>query len=1113
LRYTDDRFPDHRFEDPPTTERVKRTTTATLNDTGRQTFNVEPPRQPGTWRGDVEATVIERGGRATTARTRIDRHTADLHLGVRAIDGSLHGTREPIAIEAVVMDGVGKVRTSTPVEAHLFTIDHEWNLVDAGRGKRRWKSVEISQQVQNVDLVFTLGPANTFTCTLPPLPTGAYRLTAKVTSQESTTPAIVSLDLHVSDGASRGRIAADRPDRLELVVEHSVVRPGMSTSVLIRSGFPGVALLTVETDSIKHWELVDIPGDGVRVPFTVPDDVRDTCFVAATLLRPLDPTRKRWLPLRARGAARLRTDPSAHSVDLAMAGATSAKPGEKITVTVQAPPVLPPKVVSNDAPEELPVPTNLSEDPVTEEVVVHTPQRAVHLWAVDEGALLATAWTEPDLIRHFLRDRRRVVASVGTTEQLLPDYERPVSIDRIGGDAASRFREPVPIRQPETAVLWHAIAPLPMDGVLKVELVMPDIDGAMRVMVVVVDGDRYGHANHLVAVQAPLSVLAAMPRAAAPGDVMTIPVRVVNATTDDVNVELVLATDGVLEGTLSVDLVRVPAHGEAMTTVTLEARSIGEGEIQLTATPLLKDVAMDPARLTRTIAVRPPHGREVHVYRMRVGPGETVQVERDRSLEAIAGHVDIVVGGLPSIDLKPVFDALIGYPYGCAEQTGSRVQGLLAALLLPEAVTGTSPQILRQWALAGLERLHWMQRHDGAMPYWRGGRADDWVTLRTAMIALQARSLDVQPPASLLAGLLTNAAATARSAQRDGKTAQAAMACRVLARGGAPDTALIATLASNPSALDLASRAHVADACAAIGDMDAVESLLGTLSLPGKMRPSDGGWLTSDVQQAAVALDVLVQISPEHPLAPDLARYMDESRSIQGWRTTYENAEAISALAKWNALQQQAGTARGTIQIAGRTIELDGNAPVHIAFDVDPGQSQKESITSTGDGPITLLVSTSGVPTSSDALPVLQDTIRIERTWSDADGEVLEPGTAIAAGDLIIVDLEVLSTSGSTYRNVAIVDVLPGGMEFELPALATSANRDATNLAEVDRAEFRDDRLLAFATVTAKPRRLRYLMRAIVPGTWAVPAPDAMAMYDANAHGRGAAGRVEIVLP
>ncbi|HIN09727.1 MAG TPA: hypothetical protein EYM64_04030 [Phycisphaerales bacterium] len=489
-----------------------------------------------------------------------------------------------------------------------------------------------------------------------------------------------------------------------------------------------------------------------------------------------------------------------------------------------------------------------------------------------------------------------------------------------------------------------------------------------------------------------------------------------------------------------------------------------------------------------------------------------MQVERDRSLETLAGHITIVAGGLPTVDLKPAFDDLVGYPYGCAEQTGSRTEGLLAALNLPESVSGTPHTLLQEWASGGLRRLYWMQRLDGSMPYWRGGKANDWITLRTAVVALKARDQGVEAPAGLLKGLLSYTTRIARPAQSKSNADLAALACRVLARGEMPDKALIAALASNPTKLNLAGRAHLADACAAIGDLETAETLVDMFTAPESLRPDDGGRLTSGVHQCAVALEVLTHIAPEHPIAVELVRYIDAARTARGWRTTYENAAAISALSRWHAIQVHEGVAQGRVQIAGKTIVIDSNEPVYVSFDVKPGNSQTETITSTGNAPITVLVSSSGIPTNAHVRPIKRDKIQILRTWKNSAGREINMGDPVTAGDLITVDLEVISRSGFTYRNVAIVDVLPGGMEFELPTLATSAKRDTTRMVDVDQVEFRDDRLLVFASVDGKPRRVRYLMRAIVPGTWAVPAPDALSMYDPDAHGRGAAGIVEIKL-
>ena len=1082
IRYTDDRYPKHTFEDPPITKQVKQYAKASLDAKGKHAFSIKVPPLPGNWRGDVETTVIELGGRASTARTQIHRQTAAYHLGLLAQGGALHGTDASIVVDVVLLDGEGEAQTSNTLEAHLYSVDHSWQLVDAGKNKRRWKSIEVTQPVKNINLLFTPGAGNSLTCTLPPLPIGTYRFIA--TEKQAS----VSIDLHIADDDASGRMSADKPNQLELIAEDELVQPGMHTSVLIRGAFPGLVLFTVETNTIEHWEIVEITGDGVRVPFVVPESVRDTCFIGATLLRALDPTRKEWLPLRARGATRLQVDTKQHELDLKITSTASARPGDLVEIALHVPQC-----------------AEQADDAVA-------PAPLVHLWAVDEGALLATDWSVPNLVSYFLKKRRRTIATVGTTEQLLTDFDRPVSTDRIGGDAASRFREPVPIRQLETAVLWKTTQPLPKDGVFKLALLMPKIDGAMRIMAVVVDGDQYGNAQHLVAVQAPLQWVAATPRTAAPGDVMTIPVRLQNNTDAQVTVQLSLKTGDELHGQLSHAQVELPVHGEGSTTLTLTASGIGSGSLELLATPVDEQSSMQPAILKRSIAVRPPHGREQNVYRIRVEPGETVQVVRDRSLETLAGHITVVAGALPTVDLKPAFDALVEYPYGCAEQTGSRIEGLLAALNMPESISGAPHTLLHAWASGGLQRLYWMQRFDGSMPYWRGGDANNWLTLRTAIVVMKARDQGIEFPDGLLKGLLANTIRIARPANSTSNLDLAALACRVLARGDAPDKALIATLASKSSKLNLESRAHLADACVAVGDLETAKSLVDTFTTPDSLESDDGGRLSSSVLQCAIALEVLTRIAPLHPIAAELVRYIDAARTVHGWRTTYENAAAISALSSWHSLQSHEGVASGRIKISGKTIDLNSNEPVFVSFDVTEDASQTEMITSTGTSPFTVLVMSSGIPIHAHALPIKEDTIQILRTWKNSAGEIINTDTPIIAGDLITVDLEVRSSSGFVYNNVAIVDVLPGGMEFELPALATSAKQDKTSMVNVDQVEFRDDRLLVFASLDSNPRKVRYLMRAIVPGTWAVPAPDALSMYNPDAHGRGASGIVKIEL-
>ncbi|MCH2141361.1 MAG: hypothetical protein MK100_10085, partial [Phycisphaerales bacterium] len=541
--------------------------------------------------------------------------------------------------------------------------------------------------------------------------------------------------------------------------------------------------------------------------------------------------------------------------------------------------------------------------------------------------------------------------------------------------------------------------PLSPDGIAELNMEMPDINGALRIMAAVVDGDRYGSSEHVIGVVAPIQILAAMPRAAAPGDVMAVPLRIRNNTSRPTEIALQADLGEGLDGALDAGSLLVPAHEEAHTTLTMVAGQPGSARVRISATPAQPTPRLQRQVLERWIAVRPPHGRDRSVLRLEAEPGARTAIDRDRSLETLAGHVEVIVGGHPAIDLKPVLDELIQYPYGCGEQTGSRTRGMLAALSLPREIAGRSPQEIRSMVAAGMHRLWWMQRSDGSIPYWRGGEASHWLTLRTALLALDARDADIPLPDGFLEAILNRTEAIARPQSGQASPAIAAHACRVLARADMPDEALMATTLSKLKSLDQTSRAHLAESYFAIGEYDQAQAIIEHFHLPEDSPPNDKGRFTSGVHQAAVAMDVLLRNQPDHPTLVTYARFINTSRSATGWSTTFENAAVVNALCHWHAQKGSDGIARGRITIAGEDIEFEGNTPVRHAFDIPPGGTTgEEFLVSEGDGPVALVVSTSGVPIDAEATAPLDSIIEITRTWFDSAGNPIEPGTPLNAG-------------------------------------------------------------------------------------------------------------------
>jgi uncharacterized protein YfaS (alpha-2-macroglobulin family) len=1082
-RYQDDRFRGYRFEDAPKTDGAYVQKTVQLDEAGRNQSGFDEPPTPATWLARIESSVREPGGRATTHTDWATLDTATQHVGARVRGGALHEPHQPIRFDAVVLDAEGTPRTDQPIEARLFEVEQRWSLHRARGNNYTWRSQEETHLRSDCAIRITPTSEGLYELELSGLERGTYRLSIEDRVQST-------LDFHVADHASRGRMAADRPDRLELIPEAGVHEPGAMTSVLLRSPFQGMALVTVETDRILATQLVPVDADGVRVPIRIPDTVRGTCFVGATVHRPVDPKRTEWLPTRAQGAIRLAIDDSAHRLTPWLSASDGARPGESVHVSLTVPELA----------------ADLEAGPVQANAIAH-------VWAVEEGALLVTDFHAPDLLSHLFRPRLRTVRSLDTCDTLLPDYERPVSWARIGGDAYAASRSPVPVRLRETAVLWQRQVPIDADGVLEFDLEMPDIDGAMRLMAVVIDDDRYGATEHTVAVAAPLEVVAVLPRAAAPGDRMSIPVRVQNRGSSPLDTTLELELPGNLSGTLGTRRLQIPPMSEEVVQLELEALAPGLAEVRITATPEQVSVAIEPRTLKQAIAIRPPHGHRSEVLRLTVPAGEVGRIERNHALEALDGRVEVMVDPSPIIDLTPILDDLIDYPYGCAEQTGSRLEGLLAMVNLPEQITGRKRSELDAMIATGINRLFIMQDRKGLIGYWPNHDGSPWISIRTGLILQEAERLGYEAPTAMMDRLARAIDPMIKHNHRRLTQSDRAMGLRFLAQHGTPDEDAMRNLEASSQQLDLESRAHLADACFDSGLEQMGQSLVVLEALPTVntiASQGDADRFTSDLTQIAVTAQVLMEHRPDHPRITELIRTLTSSRTSRGWQTTYENSAAVAALARYHQRSGEPGDLEGSIQIAGKEVPFAPEGTTHLEFTTSDCSSIEELIRNNGSGSAHVVIRTTGIPLTDENDAVLEHGISIERRWLDHRGEPLPEGGTLASGDLVIVEVTARALANISIPNVAILEVLPGGMEFELPTLATSAASDKVRLSKVDHTVFHDDRMVAFTTLKSEPTRFQYVLRAIVPGDWFVPAADALSMYDPGLKAHGLGTRVEI---
>jgi hypothetical protein len=162
--------------------------------------------------------------------------------------------------------------------------------------------------------------------------------------------------------------------------------------------------------------------------------------------------------------------------------------------------------------------------------------------------------------------------------------------------------------------------------------------------------------------------------------------------------------------------------------------------------------------------------------------------------------------------------------------------------------------------------------------------------------------------------------------------------------------------------------------------------------------------------------------------------------------------------------------------------------------------------------------------------------IEITHVILDDKGKAI---TEAKIGDEVTVQVTVRSTDRDAVNQVALVDVLPGGLEPVLQPDAAPQAEDAndgsqgngdagndqdggaqpawrrrlggTGTWSLDYADVREDRVIFFGNIDRTARTITYKARATNTGQFAHPAAYAEAMYERRLYGRSAAGRFAVV--
>ena len=1033
----------------------------------------ELPDTPQPLKATLTVEVYEVGGRPVIETLELPIRNRPLQLGIKPLfsDGSVPGGGEA-AFDVVAVNADGTPAAASKLHYQLVAEDwdYQWSYSD---GSWDYQVVVRDQPRASGELSTT---ADTPGHIAQNVEEGRYRIEVF----DPATGAAASYRFWSGWSATPG--TASTPDKLQVVADKELYKAGDTAKISIKPPFAGPVLIAVATDRIIETRTVDATPDGTIVEIPVKADWGAGAYVLATAYRP-SPVEATHTPGRAIGVAWMGLDPADRSLKVAM-----------------------------DVPSET-LPRHSIEIPVTVTGATNADEAYVTLAAVDEGILQLTDFVTPDPVGYLFGKRRLGFDIRDVYGNLINGKDGRRGTIRTGGDTEAMAHRGAPPPTIQMVALFSGIVKLDAQGKARIPLALPDFNGRLRLMAVAYDGNKVGAAEAGLIVRDPVVVLSSLPRFLASGDQSELTLTIQNVGGAAGKYDINLTAEG------AVALAETPAisHDLAVgksgvSRVKIKAAGSGEGSIAMAIS------GPGDFHLERTlrIGVRPPQLPVLERTARRLAPGESLTLGSDALERFVPGSGELYASfsPIPNLDVPGLLRSLDRYPYGCLEQTTSRALPLLyvgdvAALwqVKDQQAAADVKARVQNAVYSVIER----QRFDGGFGLWTSdSAAENWLSSYAMEFLLRAKQQGYAVSDYALQQGLKWLDDYSRNYRLDDSEAIGARAYAyyVLASAKAGDISGLRYLSDNylkraPSAL---AAAQMGAALALLGDQQrAAAAFKAALDRVDRERR----WMR-DYGSSLRDLAAIITLMTESKMTgQDPAPLLDRLANLQlgqTYLTTQEQAWLI--MAAYTVADAKPGK---------MLLNVDGAAqePRKTALNLRPSPDElakSVKVTNAGADTVWTVATVMGAPTQD--LPPESEGFTIERHYYTMAGDEVSPNT-VKQSDMLVVVLSGKAVA-DIYNQALMIDLLPAGFEVENARLAdTRSTNDLAWLPELTPTlytEYLDDRFVAAFDLDWEHRSftVAYLVRAVTPGTYHLPAAQVEDMYQPQYRARTAAGMVTV---
>jgi uncharacterized protein YfaS (alpha-2-macroglobulin family) len=1022
----------------------------------------------------------------------ITAHHTQFYLGMHANE-FVQAQGMPFGVNLVALTPDGK---QTAAKIHLTWTRTKYSCEWESVGYRSYQHCQSSDKLE-MERDVDLAASGSHTERIFPTEPGDYIVRAE--GKDAAGNLVASASEIWVIGKGDAFWSGDEGDRMTLIASKQQYQVGDTARLVAQANLKSpTALVTIERDGVMDAKVMKLGSPSEGVELKIPDAWAPNVYARVSMVSGRHGDGDANRPQFKMGLVELKVASDHKQLDVGISlDKSTVRPGEPVSGKIL--------VTKNGAPVKA----------------------EVSLSAADEGVLQLISYETPNPMKTFYASYGLGV-DAGTNWNRVARLADPESGDPdIGGDMRSNGQGQRVRSKFVSSAYWAPMLVTDEHGEIAFHFNAPDNLTAFRLMAVAADsGSQFGAGELRLTVNKPLMAQPVLPRFMTSGDRAVVGVEILNRTDNAGTATVTASANGAALDSTSQE-VAVQANGSTRVRFTAKASQnaavtfsfsvalAGEKDAVEVTIPIDKPRVIDTRTLVETTL------KDGDSWDGDIGAGSDVL--KNESMLAIS--VDRTGVG----ELTPSLRSLVEYPYGCLEQTMSRLVPLMAAkdlanTLDESALGGTSAD---RFIRIGVQKIMRHQQGDGLFSLWPQSQTYPHLAAYALWGLTVAQKAGVEVPDDVfdkgIAGMKTWADGLG-NLKPDGDGATMAMAAYVMALRGKADPALNARLFAVRNGLPKWGQAFLLRALY-LGKADAKQVQEMEAVITANIAIKDGKalvkesfpgeeyelYMTSDVRATAMTLAALLEVDPSSNLIDPLVMGLKSARNETGtWVSTQENVWSLVALAQY-AKRVQGGDTTAVVTAGGKVVskkkiigseismvkiplsKLDG----HVKIAVDHGAHVAMRVTEA----------------KVDGGAAESHGFSIKRTYTDEHGA---PLAHVKAGDLVTVKLEI--TADEQHKWLALVDRLPAGFEPLNPKLAsggaTTDEKDKPNdpwasyryrWVDVvwDHQDMRDDRVAWFADHMGKGTyELTYQVRATIAGTFTALPAQIEAMYQPDIRGR-----------